>query len=435
MFREGEIFLLHLKLRAQWLGARCRKPALLCAALSVLFAAAGVCSGILWGCAAIFGTQAAFAAVLPAAVFTGFPALDFLLPPLFFVLTVLYYLAHTTAAGAYRTCFYAAATDEKTADLRRLFSIKSGMKHLAYRCRFAILRGKCLLRCFLPFLIGAALLVILLFTVGLPKELFPLSVGTLAVSFAGCAAAFFIMRQSYALTGFLLFWHPKLPVKDAFISSALLTEGKLLRIAGIQLRLLPWKLFSCLLLGLPFTLWYLPAVHTALYEEIYGEKKPVAPPHKTMQHRQPADKARNQSNEPDSAIEKGDNPTLQLRVTLKRKKAHAPAPGRTAANHSAGVSSPTAPRRINRASMAVITPKPERSQAAFFQTDASSRFTASRSAMRASAAVIKPSPSASPRRTMGILRQPAKYTIPEQRRKVAGTAAPLEKQMRAPDAQ
>ncbi len=264
--------MLALKIEAQRLAGHCRTRALLFAYLSILSGAAGTLCGILCLCCAVLGTDRSFSGFLSAAVFVRFPWIRFVIPSVCALLCPLFRVSEACFSSAYRALFFAAASDQKPA-FRQLLSLKNGLRSIIYRhTRRLIFAGE-FLRCFAPFFVGLIFIAALLLSVGLPKGLLAFCLLLPGLQLPLCTAAFYARSRQYVLAPYLMYLYPRLPAREALISSALFAEGNLKKIAVTWLRLSGWRLFSVLLLPLPFTLWYLPAVETALCSELYRSGK------------------------------------------------------------------------------------------------------------------------------------------------------------------
>lgn len=103
--------------------------------------------------------------------------------------------------------------------------------------------------------------------------IFPVYIIALAVLFSGGILFYSVAAARYELTAYLLYLNPMLPAKEAVISSAKLTEGKLLYIAVKKLSMLPWMITEILIIPLPFAVVYRKYYSAVLDERIYGENK------------------------------------------------------------------------------------------------------------------------------------------------------------------
>lgn len=91
-----------------------------------------------------------------------------------------------------------------------------------------------------------------------------------------CGILFYSVTSArYCLSDYVLYLNPLIPAREAVVSSARLTEGKLLYIAVQRLSMLPWLLSELLLVPLPFAAVYRRYFGAVLCERIYGEDKRV----------------------------------------------------------------------------------------------------------------------------------------------------------------
>ena len=192
-------------------------------------------------------------------------ALLFLLAGMLFAL--FYHALHFTKTAAF---YY--RTDRNQPRPRCFISLRWGARALYCSALIAARNVGWLLLLCLPGSATAAALGLMLLK-GIPARLF--YAGALlsaAQIFAGAAGAFLLSRR-YALTRYLMYLNPLLPVREAIRSSALLTRGRLTRAALGELSFLPWRALCLFGPARPFAAAYAGLLSACLCEALYAEDK------------------------------------------------------------------------------------------------------------------------------------------------------------------
>lgn len=150
--------------------------------------------------------------------------------------------------------------------------VHNGIRFILLRLTRIIHITRILFICLLPALLFLLILFLFL-AVGVPRFLFITGLILFVLQiFSGTVTAC-ILKERFAVTSYLLCTNPMLSVSDALISSALLTETKILRITAIHVRLFGLRLIVKPFLPFLCSHAYHTAFEIALSEKIYGEQR------------------------------------------------------------------------------------------------------------------------------------------------------------------
>ena len=129
-------------------------------------------------------------------------------------------------------------------------------------------RIKNALFCLLPAVIFSCLFIFLL-SAGLTADLKRAGILILFILFLTGRICSSILNKRCGVARFLLFLNPVLLVREALQSGYLITEHDRLLPFFLSLRIAAWQLLSVLLLPIPYTMIYIPALRAALYDKLY----------------------------------------------------------------------------------------------------------------------------------------------------------------------
>lgn len=163
--------------------------------------------------------------------------------------------------------------DRKQTRPKRVLTIRYAAKYIRASFEVNCRKAMWLILFIFPFT------VVLYFGSGVLKDpgtfngILPVYSAALAVLSVGAILFYSVTTARYELTAYLLYLNPLLPAREAVISSAKLTEGKLLYIAVKKLSMLPWMITELFIIPLPFAAVYRRYHSAVLHERIYGENK------------------------------------------------------------------------------------------------------------------------------------------------------------------
>ena len=182
--------------------------------------------------------------------------------------------AYTLAASTFSFALLSLLADQHEGRERTFADVLNplnGSRYLLFGLEKTAAVCRLLLLCFWPASITAALLTFLLRT-GCPFLLLAGGLSVLAMQTLLCAAVFCVQYQQFSVAPYLLCKNPMLPVSEALLSSALLTEKKRFKLMLFRLRTLPLRLIAAPILPAPSARAILSALEATVSESIYDER-------------------------------------------------------------------------------------------------------------------------------------------------------------------